>query len=75
MWVPTEQDAEEIRNLAKERRDRAEALQGLTEEVSSVTPDTARTYRTGDRRAWLGRLLTIHLAPRPRLDDKTRRRR
>jgi hypothetical protein len=41
VWVPTEQDAEDIRNLAKERRDRAEALHGLTEEVSSVTPDTA----------------------------------
>lgn len=41
VWVPTEQDAEDIRNLARERRDRAEALQGLTEEVSSVTTETA----------------------------------
>lgn len=41
VWVPTQQDAEDIRKLAKERRARAEALQGLTEEVTSVTPETA----------------------------------
>lgn len=41
VWVPTEEDAEDVRNLAKERRARAEALHGLSEEVTSVTPETA----------------------------------
>ena len=40
VWVPTEQDAADIRKLAEERRAKAEALKGLSEEVSIVTHDT-----------------------------------
>ena len=36
VWVPTEADAEEIRNIAQERRRRAEALKGLSQEVKTV---------------------------------------
>lgn len=39
VWVPTRQDAEDVRNLARERRGRAEALHGLSEEVKNVTPE------------------------------------
>lgn len=37
VWVPTPNDAEDIRNLAAERRARAEALDGLSREVSTVS--------------------------------------
>lgn len=40
VWVPTEKDAEDIRNLANERRMKAEALDGLSNEVKAVTPET-----------------------------------
>lgn len=40
VWVPTEQDAEDIRNIAAERRAKAEALDGLSREVPKVTPQT-----------------------------------
>lgn len=40
VWVPTARDAEDIRNLAAERRARAEALHGLSNEVKNVTPET-----------------------------------
>lgn len=40
VWVPTEKDAEDIRNLADERRKKAEALEGLHDEVKTVTPET-----------------------------------
>lgn len=40
VWVPTEADAEDIRKLARERRERAEALQGLSQEVKIVSPET-----------------------------------
>ena len=36
VWVPTEHDAEDIRNLAAKRRAQAEALFGLSNEVSTV---------------------------------------
>jgi hypothetical protein len=41
VWVPTEQDAADIRQLAAERRAKAEALYGLSDEVPSVTPENA----------------------------------
>ena len=41
VWVPTEQDAADIRKLAEERRTRAEALEALPEEVPTVTAETA----------------------------------
>lgn len=40
VWVPTEADAVDVRKLARERRKRAEALYGLSEEVKTVTPET-----------------------------------
>lgn len=40
VWVPTEKDADDIRNLANERRMKAEALDGLSNEVKTVTPET-----------------------------------
>ncbi len=40
VWVPTEQDADDVRNLAAERRAKAEALTGLSKEVPKVTPQT-----------------------------------
>lgn len=40
VWVPTERDADDIRTLAAERRAKAEALDGLSNEVKAVTPDT-----------------------------------
>lgn len=40
VWVPTEQDAEDIRNIAAERRAKAEALDGLSREVPKVSPQT-----------------------------------
>jgi hypothetical protein len=40
VWVPTEKDAEDIRNLADERRKKAEALEGLHHEVKTVTLET-----------------------------------
>lgn len=40
VWVPTEQDAEDIRNIAAERRAKAEALDGLSREVQKVSPQT-----------------------------------
>lgn len=41
VWVPTEQDAADIIQLAKERRDKAEALDGLSREVPTMTPQNA----------------------------------
>lgn len=40
VWVPTEADAEDIRKAALEKRKRAEALQGLSNEVSTVNLET-----------------------------------
>jgi hypothetical protein len=37
VWVPTARDAEDIRNLAAERRAQADALHGLSNEVKKVT--------------------------------------
>lgn len=46
VWVPTEQDAIDIRKLAEERRAKAEALHGLSEEIPTVTPEiSARIAR------------------------------
>jgi hypothetical protein len=39
VWVPTDQDAADIRQLAEKRRQRAEALHGLSREVPTVTPE------------------------------------
>lgn len=39
VWVPTEADAEDVRRLAEERRARAEALDGLSQEVGSVNKE------------------------------------
>lgn len=39
VWVPTERDAADIRQLAEERREKAEALHGLSKEVPTVTPE------------------------------------
>lgn len=39
VWVPTEQDAADIRQLAAERRAKAEALNGLSTEIPTVTPE------------------------------------
>lgn len=41
VWVPTLADAEDVKKLAAERRARAEALAGLSEEVPKVNVDTA----------------------------------
>jgi hypothetical protein len=41
VWVPTEADAEDVRNLAAERRAKAEALHGL-KEIPKVTPEIER---------------------------------
>jgi len=40
VWVPTRQDADDIKTLASERRAKAEALHGLSQEVKSVSPST-----------------------------------
>ena len=40
VWVPTERDAADIRQLAAERRAKAEALHGLSEEIPKVPPET-----------------------------------
>jgi hypothetical protein len=40
VWVPTEQDANDIRNLAADRREKAEALAGLDEGIKSMPPET-----------------------------------
>jgi hypothetical protein len=40
VWVPTEADAEDVRQLAAERRKRAEALHGLSKEVPMISMDT-----------------------------------
>ncbi|MER9387796.1 hypothetical protein [Mesorhizobium sp. M0435] len=40
VWVPTESDAQDVRNLAAERRAKAEALHGLCQEIPQVTPQT-----------------------------------
>jgi len=40
VWVPTEADAEDVRKLAAERRAKAEALDGLSKEVSKVSHKT-----------------------------------
>jgi hypothetical protein len=40
VWVPTEEDADDVRKLAAERRSRAENLEGLSEKVPLVTPET-----------------------------------
>ncbi|MER9414051.1 hypothetical protein [Mesorhizobium sp. M0589] len=40
VWVPTEADAKEIREIAIKRRAEAEALHGLSKEVKTVTPET-----------------------------------
>lgn len=46
VWVPTEQDAADVRRLAAERRAKAEALDGLSKEISTVTPELeARTAK------------------------------
>jgi hypothetical protein len=41
VWVPTDQDADYIRNLAAERRSQAETLPGLCEGVTGMTVDQA----------------------------------
>jgi hypothetical protein len=46
VWVPTEHDAADVRKLAEERRTRAEALHGLSEEIPSVTPEIAARIAT-----------------------------
>jgi hypothetical protein len=40
VWVPSEKDANDIRNIAAERRAKAEALDGLSKEVPKVSPQT-----------------------------------
>ncbi|TPJ12253.1 hypothetical protein FJW04_23755 [Mesorhizobium sp. B2-7-3] len=40
VWVPTSADAEDVRKLAAERRSKAEALAGLSEEVPKVSIET-----------------------------------
>lgn len=40
VWVPTEQDADDIRNLAADRRAKAKALAGLDEGIKSMPPET-----------------------------------
>lgn len=40
VWVPSEKDAEEIRNMASDRRAKAEALDGLSKEVPKVSSHT-----------------------------------
>lgn len=40
VWVPTEDDAEKIRNLAEELRRNAEQLQGLSERIETVNDET-----------------------------------
>jgi hypothetical protein len=40
VWVPTDTDAEDIRKLAAERRAKAEALHGLSQEVTKVNHET-----------------------------------
>jgi hypothetical protein len=40
VWVPTEADAEDVRKLAAERRAKAEALYGLSQEVHTVNIET-----------------------------------
>ena len=40
VWVPSDQDAENVRNLAAKLRAKAEALDGLSREVPSVSPQT-----------------------------------
>lgn len=40
VWVPTEADADDVRKLAAERRSRAENLDGLSDKVPLVTPET-----------------------------------
>lgn len=42
VWVPTEQDAEDVRTLAADRRAKAEALSGLKEGIPSMTDETER---------------------------------
>jgi hypothetical protein len=39
VWVPTDQDAADIRQLAAERRAKAEALYGLSKEIPAVKPE------------------------------------
>jgi hypothetical protein len=40
VWVPTERDAEDVRQLAAARRAKAKALSGLKEEVPTMTAAT-----------------------------------
>lgn len=40
VWVPSEKDAEDIRNIAADRRAKAEALDGLSKEVPKVSSQT-----------------------------------
>lgn len=40
VWVPTEQDATDVKKLAAARRAKAEALAGLTEGIKSMQPET-----------------------------------
>jgi hypothetical protein len=40
VWVPTEQDAHDIRNLAADRRAKARALAGLDQGIKSMSPET-----------------------------------
>lgn len=46
VWVPTPADAEDVKKLAAERRSKAEALAGLTEEVPKVNVETAERIAT-----------------------------
>jgi hypothetical protein len=41
IWVPTDEDAEDVRKLAAERRAKAEALHGLREGITSMSIDAA----------------------------------
>lgn len=40
VWVPTEVNADRVRKFAKKMRDRAERLDGLSQEVKSVSVET-----------------------------------
>ncbi len=42
VWVPTSEDAEDVKKLAEEARSRVEALHGLSEEVRTVNIETEK---------------------------------
>lgn len=46
VWVPTEADAEDLRNLAAERRANAEKLLGLSKEIPMLTTETEARIAT-----------------------------